>query len=182
MDRAFYAFSLMPILKYVIAWSPRLSAFLPEYFKFNSATMFLSSTEGQFHWLLEDYFMQRISPLAYWCVNWALTIKEYLRAREAGVTIAALRYEDILRDPMAAWEAIADFCEFPENQLRLRGNMPDIMGKDSQVGTGLDRDSLKNRKAKQLTAEDKVVTDMICERFGIGRLGEPTFLPGTITK
>ena len=106
--------------------------------------------------------------------------KSYLEIRADGqIDIKAIRYEDLVSDPLAACRAIMHHCNLPESlaEKAVRG-----MEKDSQENSLISRKVLAPFD-RQLTLSPKTKNYMndLLKKAGLPLIGEDSLLPGTIT-
>ena len=118
------------------------------------------------------------SPLIFCFYLWAGLCRKYLGLRENGYEIDAVKYEDLVEHPLEATKVIFKYCSLPEELAEKAIN---ALNKDSQRHSPLSKKSIPGTKTPQLTGDEKVTADAICDQFGIPRIQEPCNLEGTIT-
>lgn len=104
--------------------------------------------------------------------------KHYLRFRDIGLNIAAVRYEDVISNPVESMRAVLEFCQLPtENVEQCR----QALEFDSQKGTPLSSERLSRHPTLEYSGEARKEADAICEKFGLPHADQVYIAPGTIT-
>ena len=119
-----------------------------------------------------------ISPFASTVYAWASLCDSYNSLRRKGMPIAAIKYEDLIQNPAKSLEIIFRHCGL---DIASVSNALKAFEQDSQRNSILSRTSLSKHTAGELTDEDKVRTDAICDHYGLPRIPEPCVLDATIT-
>ena len=103
---------------------------------------------------------------------------QYQQFRNQGMNIVAVKYEDLVKNPLESTQAIFKYCSLPVEwaQDAIRA-----LDKDSQRLSPLSMKNLQKHDFAQLTPERKVQTDQICDQFGLPRIPSPCSVDGTIT-
>lgn len=112
------------------------------------------------------------SVLALW---WLILMERALERLQAGQAILPVRYESLKAEPVTVMTQILAYCGIDVgNGDWLRA----VLGQDSQAGTALSRDSLKDR-AWQMTPDDVAVLERIIAAQPV--VNRPNYqLPGTL--
>ena len=109
---------------------------------------------------------------------WTIICRKYLDIRKNGYEISAVKYEDLVKHPLESTKIIFKYCNLPEE---LAEKAIKALDKDSQRHSPLSMKNLAKAKTFQLTGEDKVTADAICNQMGLPQIPEPCNLEGTIT-
>ena len=126
----------------------------------------------------EDFNIKLPSPLIFCFYLWAGICRKYLGLRANGYEIDAVKYEDLVKHPLEATKVIFKYCNLPEELAEKAIN---ALNKDSQRHSPLSKKNIPSAKTLQLTQEEKVTADAVCDQFGIPNIQEPCNLEGTIT-
>ena len=106
-------------------------------------------------------------------------IAEYLELHGQSRPICAIRYEDLIKDPQYALEALFKYLELP---LDLVPKGMEAMKKDSQKGTNISRKSTKSGiNLGEYTGKNKRLVEAIFKAYGIPNSDDLIDLPGTIS-
>jgi len=76
--------------------------------------------------------------IGFYTVMWLSVIHRYLLLYESGISMSALRYENLLSDPKQIITSIFNYCDLPESEI---SNACLAMEKDSQSGSNLSREN-----------------------------------------
>ena len=118
------------------------------------------------------------SPMTF-CVHfWAKICCKYLDLRKDRYEISAVKYEDVVKHPLEATNAIFKYCNLPDE---LAEKAIKALNKDSQRHSPFSMKNMSKVETLQLVGEDKVTADAICDHMGLPRISEPCNLEGTIT-
>ncbi|MDR3690333.1 MAG: sulfotransferase [Fimbriimonas sp.] len=106
---------------------------------------------------------------------WITCMEGYFVLRERSVPLAAVRFEDLTNDPIAALEGIFEFLGVEIDDWR---SIEDVLSRDSQAGTIYDREERK--KGKRELTEDLIqdIRELVASRPLISSTDR--VLPGTI--
>ena len=118
------------------------------------------------------------TKLAFGIIIRCQLVNKYREFRKQGINIAAIRYEDIVNHPLESTEAILVHCGLSKELAKAAIT---ALQQDSQRGSPLSRNNLRNVKAPSLVGKEKVVADAYCDQFGLPRLPDDSILEGTIT-
>jgi hypothetical protein len=103
----------------------------------------------------------------------------YLESRQKGLEIEAIRYEDIVADPMYACKRILEFCGAPENLLE---RALDGMKTDSQRSSPIAKAAVEKYKCPEFDEEFRQKANRLLRRHGLPEIEEELILEGTITR
>ena len=116
-------------------------------------------------------------PLTFAVYFWATMCRKYLDLRKNGYEISAVKYEDLVKHPLESTKVIFKYCNLPEE---LAEKAIKALDKDSQRHSPLSMKNLAKAKTFQLTREDKITADGICNQMDLPWIPEPCNLEGTI--
>ena len=128
--------------------------------------------------LYADNFEQKLhSELQYGVIMWAAGMRQYRDFKEQDIDIVAAKYEDIVIDPILAFQKVFDYCNIPFDAKAVERGM----GEDSQHHSPISHEQMKRYKPAAFTDEVKLISDKICDHFRVARLPETFVASGTIT-
>ncbi|MFP4101267.1 sulfotransferase [Coleofasciculus sp.] len=78
---------------------------------------------------------------------WLSVMQCYLLLEEQGILAYAIRYEDMIADPEQVVSFIFKYCKLPISEV---ANACQVFEKDSQTGSTLSRESIRNNYYEQL--------------------------------
>lgn len=107
--------------------------------------------------------------LSYNVTLWAMLCRIYRRQRQQGLQMSAIKYAHLVANPRRNVQKIFEHCGL------------DALDQDSQTNCIFSRQSLGKHSTPQLTPDTKVITDDVCDYFGMPRIPQPCLLEGTIT-
>ena len=126
----------------------------------------------------KEFAIKLPSPMTFSVFIWAMICKKYLVLRKQGVSIHAVKYEDLVKHPVESASAIMEYCGLPKE---LAEKAVRALSKDSQRHSPLSMKNMAKAKTYELEGNDKVVADAICDKMGIPRIPQNCELEGTIT-
>ena len=109
---------------------------------------------------------------------WAVILDKYNQYLNEEMDIAAVRYEDLVKHPLQATQAVFKYCGLP---VEWAHDGIRAMDKDAQRKSPLSMKNLRKHDVAGLTPQRKKQTDEICDQFNLPRIPEPCLLEGTIT-
>jgi len=127
----------------------------------------------------KDFKVKIPSPLAFSVFVWAVCCNKYLNLRRDGYTIDAVKYEDLVKHKLEATKAIFRYTGIPEEWA---AKAVKALDRDSQRHSPLSMKNIGSLPNLELTKEDKVITDAICDRMSLARVPDKCDLDGTVTK
>lgn len=111
--------------------------------------------------------------------TWLSTMQQYLTAYRGGVSIRALRYEDLIRARQQLFPAICRFLGFPEPDF---AEYEAIFAADSQAGSNLSREKLSRNSIREFGSPQELAEKVRETLAGEPELNRPdVILPGTLT-
>lgn len=102
----------------------------------------------------------------------------YQRFRDAGLEIAGVRFEDLIKDPTESMRTILRYCTFPEDNV---GKCQKAMEFDSQAGSPLSTKVLNKHPTVEYVGAAKEESDRLCDLFNVPHVDQEYIAPGTIT-
>jgi len=96
----------------------------------------------------------------------------------AGLNIAAVRYEDLVEQPVKAMQGILRFTDLP---LSLAEKAKEALEWDSQKNTPLANSVLRLHATLEYSGDAKIESDEICDKMDATHLGVVYIAPNTIT-
>jgi len=109
---------------------------------------------------------------------WSLIIARYLEFRRRGLNVNALRYEDLVAQPLEMCRVTLEYCHLP---LSLAEMAVKAFDADSQANGPLAKSAIGNFKEPQLTPEIKTKLNEILKKCGVPLIGEPGIIEGTLS-
>ena len=109
---------------------------------------------------------------------WAKLCQEYVRHRQSGLTVHAIRYEDIIGNRNFATRSILEYCGLSASLVdkALRG-----LEMDSQRNSHLAKSILKKYPSTIVTAGSIERGNALLKQYGLPLIGSDGILEGTIT-
>jgi hypothetical protein len=133
----------------------------------------------------EDARVSLKHPLSLGAMLWAVVQRYYIRFRDAGLPVAAVRYEDVVADPDANMRRILRHCGLPEDWWAPTGGSRrrSVLDVDSQLGSPFASSSLARFPTLDYGGEARDETDRVLDAMGLPPFGSerPYVAPGTIT-
>ena len=126
----------------------------------------------------KDFGVRLQNPLTRCVHTWAVICHNYLKLRNDGYKINAVKYEDLVKHPLETTKVIFKYCNIPDE---LAEKAIKALNKDSQRHSPLSMKNMANAETLELVENDKVTADAICDQMGLPRIPEPCNLEGTIT-
>ena len=126
----------------------------------------------------KDFKIKLPNHLTFSVYLWAIICRKYLDLRRKGYEINAVKYENLVKHPLESTKVIFKYCNLPEELAEKAIN---ALNKDSHRHAPVSMKNMAKANTCQLTGEDKVTTDAICDQMGLPRIPEPCNLEGTIT-
>lgn len=126
----------------------------------------------------DDYNFRLDNGLTLGVLSSAVTMKSYLDMRHAGLPISAVRYEELVGQPLDTCRRLLEYCGLPVDlaEQAVRG-----LDRDSHRNTPLDRRLVAHLPEPQLTEENKkTLNDMLRHFPGVPLIGEDCLLEGTL--
>lgn len=127
----------------------------------------------------EDYRVKLYDNLTFGVLMMVRTATPYLELYRKGFKIAAVRYEDVVADPLTVCQRLLKFCGLPES-LAEKGI--ESIKFDSQVNTPVSQDLSRRHGDPVLTPASKQAANQLLVKYGLPEIGEECFLEGTISK
>jgi len=109
---------------------------------------------------------------------WALIIARYLEFRRRGFNVNALRYEDLVAQPLEMCRVVLEYCHLPVSLAEMAVK---AFEGDSQTNSPLAKSAIGNFKEPQLTPEIKTKLNEILKKCGAPLIGEPGIIEGTLS-
>ena len=125
----------------------------------------------------EPYCIAGKSRILFGANIWCRAMRLFMDYRKSGMTIAALRYEDLVQDTDYGYQKMFKYCGLPYDAAAVKM----AMGRDSQRGTPVSRKRLQRFNVEDFTEEIQMKTDSICDRYGLPHFLNTFITPGTIT-
>lgn len=125
----------------------------------------------------DDYNYKLDNGLSFGVLVSAVTMKSYLDLRRQGVPASALRYEDLVAQPLDICRRLMEVCGLPVNLAELAVK---ALEKDSQRNTPLAKEFLSKLPEPKLTEEAKTSLNVMLKNFGLPLIGESGILEGTL--
>ena len=107
-----------------------------------------------------------------------LFITTYHDLRRRGFDISALRYEDLVAQPLDMCRVVLEFCHLPVSLAELAVKAFYV---DSQANSPMPKSVIGHFKEPQLTEQSKVEINEILKKLGQPLIGEPGIIEGTLT-
>ena len=108
----------------------------------------------------------------------AVKIASYLDLRRRGFDVSALRYEDLIAQPLDMCRVVLEFCHLPVSLAELAVKAFDV---DSQVNSEAAKSAVGHFKEPQLTPQMKTELNAILKQLGVPLIGEPNVIEGTLS-
>lgn len=93
-----------------------------------------------------------LSKVEFSMLAWLSGMQKYLELHNAGVPMCAVRYEDMIAQPEPIVRHLYEYCGLPTTPERIALGVK-AFARDSQQGSSLARQNLKQDTQNQLTAE-----------------------------
>lgn len=93
-----------------------------------------------------------LSKVEFSMLAWLSGMQKYMELHAAGVPMCAVRYEDMIAQPEPIVRHLYDYCGLPTTPERIALGVK-AFARDSQQGSSLARQNLKQDTQNQLTAE-----------------------------
>ena len=119
-------------------------------------------------------------PLAKYFKAWAVPCATYIKMREAGFPIVAVKYEDMLGNAEFATRAILHYSGL-ETDDALISKALTAFSQDSQIDSPFSQQRINRHKPDDVTPEVEAEFDVISSMTGVPRASEPCVLDHTIT-
>lgn len=97
-------------------------------------------------------------------LGWTSLMKRYHEFFEQGISSHALTYDDLLASPAEALRAVAQICGLPQDALE---RALAVFEHDSQAGTELSRETLRQRGAHELSEADIAFVKRVAWDYGV---------------
>ena len=97
-------------------------------------------------------------------LGWTSLMKRYAEFFEQGIIRHALSYDDLLTAPAKALHAVSHVCGLPQGGLE---QALEVFEHDSQAGTELSRESLKQQGENELSEEDIASVKRVASSYGV---------------
>jgi len=125
-----------------------------------------------------DLRMRLDHDLMYGVLMWSLLIARYLEFRQRGLSVNALRYEDLVAKPLEMCRVVLEYCNLPVSlaEMAVKG-----FDTDSQANSPVAKSAIGNFKEPQLTPEIKTKLNEILKKCGLPLIGEPGIIEGTLS-
>jgi len=107
-----------------------------------------------------------------------LFITTYHDLRRRGFDISALRYEDLVAQPLDMCRVVLEFCHLPVSLAELAVKAFDV---DSQANSKVAKSAVGHFKEPQLTPQIKSELNEVLKQLGVPLLGEPGIIEGTLS-
>ena len=110
---------------------------------------------------------------------WANVIGMYRRFRKSGIDMAAVKYEDLVKDKESALTRLFMYNGIPARCIKpaLRA-----FNCDSQANSILSMDVLRNTRLPPFTEHDRNEINKICAFYNLPKVGDSCVLEGTLTR
>jgi len=122
-------------------------------FLYRNAVDVVASFVRAFHPLPATVHGYHEDPVRFLTRFWQSNLRHYLAAHERGIPIRAFRYEDLVREPRAAFREIVRWCGTPHTGIEEAFR---AFAEDSQEGSNLARKNLDARPALELGSRDEL--------------------------
>jgi len=109
---------------------------------------------------------------------WSLVIARYLEFRRRGLSVNALRYEDLVAQPLEMCRVVLEHCHLPVSLAEMAVKAFD---KDSQANSAVAKSAVGNIKEPPLTPEIKTKLNEILKKCGVPLIDEPGIIEGTLS-
>ena len=93
-----------------------------------------------------------LSKVEFSMLAWLSGMQKYLEQHEAGIPMCAVRYEDMIAEPEQIVRLLFEYCELPTTPEYIAKGVK-AFERDSQQGSSLARNNLKQNRQNQLTEE-----------------------------
>lgn len=97
-------------------------------------------------------------------LGWVSLMAQYYERYEKGVIQHALTYDDLIREPYKAVQAVATACQLPGDDFTAALA---VFENDSQAGTHLSGRMLREQKAGELSEAEVTRAEAVARRHGI---------------
>jgi len=108
----------------------------------------------------------------------SLAIAKYLEFHRRGLNVNALRYEDLVAQPLEMCRVVLEYCHLPVSLAEMAVK---AFHTDSQANSPLAKSAVGNFKEPQLTPEIKTKLNEILKKCGVPLIGEPGIIEGTLS-
>jgi len=125
-----------------------------------------------------DLHMRLNHGLMLGVLAWAVAVASYLDAHRRGLNVNALRYEDLVAQPLEMCRVVLEYCHLP---VSLAERAVKAFDADSQANGPLAKSAIGNFKEPQLTPEIKTKLNDILKKCGVPLIGEPGIIEGTLS-
>jgi len=117
-------------------------------------------------------------PLMFGVLMWSLIIDRYLEFRRRGLNVNALRYEDLVAQPLEMCRVALEYCHLPVSLAEMAVR---AFNADSQAIGPLAKSTIGKFKEPQLTPEIKTKLNDILKKCGMPLIGEPGIIEGSLS-
>jgi hypothetical protein len=104
-------------------------------------------------------------------------MRTYLKMRQSGLPMKAVRYEELVAKPLETCKCLMEFCGLP---LELAEKAVRGLETDSQRNSPLAKAVIGNLPEPELTEESKKQLNRMLKKFDLPLIGEECILEGTL--
>lgn len=119
-----------------------------------------------------------LSKVEFSMLAWLSGMQKYMELHAAGVPMCAVRYEDMIAQPEPIVRRLYEYCGLPTTPERIALGVK-AFARDSQQGSSLARQNLKQDTQNQLTAEHLAEIHQLLANHSAIRTAD-FIVPGTI--
>jgi len=125
-----------------------------------------------------DFCVRIDNDLATGVLVLAVSAVPYLEMRRRGFDVQALRYEDLVDQPLEMCRVVLKFCNLPASladQAVLAFNI------DSQRNSIIGQSTIGHLKSPQLTPRKRAELNELLKQYNMPVIAEPYIIDGTLT-
>ena len=117
--------------------------------------------------------LSRMGPVGVLAMAWVSSMERCVRLLRDGLTMPAIRYDDLVAHPESIAAQLTQICGLPDSSVN---QMREVMDRDSQQGTVIDRGQQRNY---ELSRQDRDTIRLVLSRSDI--IDSVDFqIPGTL--
>jgi len=125
-----------------------------------------------------DFRVPVDNDLMFGALMYTITTASYLDLRRQGFDVSALRYEDLVAQPLDMCRVILEFCHLPVSLAELGVKAFDV---DSQRNSVFAESIIGHFKEPALTPEIELKLNVLLKKFCLPLIGEPGIIEGTLS-
>mmetsp|Transcript_73737 Transcript_73737/g.196527 ORF Transcript_73737/g.196527 Transcript_73737/m.196527 type:complete len:300 (-) Transcript_73737:47-946(-) len=137
--------------------------------------------EAEFEWLKNDATFLTLEAFERNTLVYGFIVRSYLKARNSGVRITGIWYEDLVKQPAKIASKVFKACSL--DPVVKEAEATKALGNDSHAGGLFSSGRLKGFKMPAVSLEEDARHRLLCKKLGVPMLdtkGKEAILPGTI--